>query len=316
MSISKNIVAIIGCGSVGSAVGFGLVNQGICDEVYYIDKNFDKAKAEAIDLENCIEFMNRNIHVYAKEFKDLKDVDIVVMTAAAPYKEGQNRLDMLTDSIKIVDSVIPQVMESGFNGKIIVITNPVDIVAHHIYKITGLPKNQIIGTGTALDSARLKNILSTIINIDPRSINAFSMGEHGDSQMIPWSSVRIGGKLWSDIVNDNPGLISEVNFDSNIRTKVTKMGWEIMKSKGATNYGIASTTVGIITAIMHDENKIIPVSTLLDGEYGVYDVFAGVPAIINRSGVKEIVEIKMSDKERKEFDKSISVIKEYIDKVN
>ncbi len=314
MAISRNAVAIIGAGSVGSAVGYAIINQGICDDVYLVDKNTDKARAEAIDLENCIEFLNRNMHVSVKEFKDLRDADIVVLTASAPYQPGQTRLDMRDSSLKIVNQIIPQIMESGFCGQFVVITNPVDIISYHIYQISGLPKSKVIGTGTALDSARLKNIISEMVEVDPRSIHAFSMGEHGDSQMIPWSSVRIGGKLWKDVMDDNPRLFEAVkspDFESKIRSAVTQMGWTIMKSKGSTNYGIASTTVGIIKAIMHDENKIIPVSTLLCGEYGYQDVFAGVPAIINKTGVKEIVEIKMTEQEQQEFARSIQVIQDY-----
>lgn len=311
MAISRNIVAIIGVGAVGSAVGYAIINQGLCDDVYLIDKNMDKAEAEATDLENCIEFLNRNMKVCVKDFKDLKNADIVVMTAAAPYKQGQTRLDMCGSSIKITDNIIPQIMESGFNGLFIVITNPVDIISYYIYKKSGVPKNKIIGTGTALDSARLKNVISKIVGVDPRSINAFSMGEHGDSQMIPWSCVRIGGKLWSDVAKDNPKLFEASNFNADILETVTQMGFKIMESKGSTNYGIASTTAGIIKAIVQDENKIIPVSALLTGEYGHNDVFAGVPAIINRTGVKEIVDIKLTDSEKSAFDNSIKIIKNY-----
>ncbi|PWM44016.1 MAG: L-lactate dehydrogenase [Clostridiales bacterium] len=311
MAISRNAVAIVGAGSVGSAVGYAIINQGICDDVFLVDKNQDKAKAEAIDLENCIEFLNRNMRVTVKEFKDLRDVDIIVMTAAAPYKEGQTRLDMIDGSLSIINSIVPKIMESGFCGQFIIITNPVDVISYYIYNISGLPKNKIIGTGTALDSARLKNIISETVDVDPRSIHAFTMGEHGDSQMIPWSSVRIGGKLWKDIMHDNPELFTDKDFHSKVLADVIDMGWKIMRSKGSTNYGIASTTVGIIKAIMHDENKIIPVSTLLCGEYGHRNVFAGVPAIINKTGVKEIVEIKMTNNEKAEFDKSVQVIMEY-----
>ncbi len=312
MAISRNTVAIIGAGSVGSAVGYGIINQGICDDVYILDKNPKKAYAEALDLENCIEFMNRNMRVFAKDYCDLKDADIVVMTAAAPYVEGQNRLDMFEGSKKVVEDVIPKVMDSGFSGIFIVITNPVDIMSYYIYQLSGLPKSRIIGTGTALDSARLKDVLSELIDVDPRSINAFTLGEHGDSQMIPWSAVRIGGKSFEDIVADNTKKLAGTNLDM-ILNKVVTMGWEIFKSKGSTNYGIASTTVGIMKAIMHDENKIIPVSTLLDGEYGVRRAFAGVPAIINKTGVKEIVEIKMTDSEKRKFGASIDILQEYID---
>ncbi len=311
MSISNNTVAIIGAGSVGSAAAYGLVNQGLCDNVYLIDKNYGKAKAEATDLENSIEFMGRNMHVKAADYPELAGADIIVLTAAAPYIEGQTRLDMLSGSVKIVDSIIPKITASGFKGIYIVITNPVDIISGYIRKITGLPKNRVIGTGTSLDSARLKNLLSEIVNVDPRCIHAFSMGEHGDSQMIPWSVVRVGGKRWRDIVADNPDKFGSGFPYEEIRKRIVNMGWDIIKDKGSTNYGIASATLGIIKAIMHDENQIIPVSAYLDGEYGQHGIYAGVPAVINKSGVKEVVEFKMTDDEKRSFDASADIIREY-----
>ncbi len=311
MPISNNTVAIIGAGSVGSAAAYGLVNQGLCDNVYLIDKNYGKAKAEATDLENSIEFMGRNMHVKAVDYPELAGADIIVLTAAVPYIDGQTRLDMLSGSVKIVDSIIPKITASGFNGIYIVITNPVDIISGYIRKITGLPKNRVIGTGTSLDSARLKNLLSEIVNVDPRCIHAFSMGEHGDSQMIPWSVVRVGGKRWRDIVADNPDKFGSGFPYEEIRKRIVNMGWDIIKDKGSTNYGIASATLGIIKAIMHDENQIIPVSAYLDGEYGQHGIYAGVPAVINKSGVKEVVEFKMTDDEKRSFDTSADIIREY-----
>lgn len=315
MPISNNTVAIIGAGSVGSAAAYGLVNQGLCDNVYLIDKNYGKAKAEATDLENSIEFMGRNMHVKAVDYPELAGADIIVLTAAAPYIEGQTRLDMLSGSVKIVDSIIPKITASGFNGIYIVITNPVDIISGYIRKITGLPKNRVIGTGTSLDSARLKNLLSEIVNVDPRCIHAFSMGEHGDSQMIPWSVVRVGGKRWRDIVADNPDKFGSGFPYEEIRKRIVNMGWDIIKDKGSTNYGIASATLGIIKAIMHDENQIIPVSAYLDGEYGQRGIYAGVPAVINKSGVKEVVEFKMTDDEKRSFDASADIIREYTGRI-
>lgn len=314
MAIKRNKVAIIGVGPVGSATAFSIITQGICDDVYLLDINQERAAAEAMDLQNCIEYLNRNAKITVKDYPDLKDADIIVITAAAPYQEGQTRLDMLDGSVKIIKDIVPKIMQSGFNGHIIVITNPVDIIAYYIYQLSGLPKNQIIGTGTGLDSARLKNQLSDLIHVDPRSINAYTLGEHGDSQMIPWSTITVGNKRFYDILNDNPERLKDVDMEA-ILQKTKQWGWDIAKSKGTTNFGIATTTVGIIKAIIHDENKIITVSTLLDGEFGFHNVFAGVPSVINNNGVKEIVELNMPDAEYQAFKKSISVIQEYTEKL-
>lgn len=309
MAVTKTAVAIIGVGSVGATLGYALINQGLCDEIYLVDKNTDKARAEATDLENCIEFMNRNMHIQVRAADELADADIAVLTAAAPYGGEQTRLDMLSGSLKIIDSIVPDVIRGGFSGHFVVITNPVDIISWRVLQLSGFPANRIIGTGTALDSARLKNVLSRIVDVDPRSIHAFTMGEHGESQMIPWSAARIGGKLWNDVVRDNPGL---EGMEDSIHSQVVGMAFEIIRGKGSTNYGIASSTAGIIKAILHDENRIIPVCAMLTGQYGHSGIFISVPAVINRTGIKEIVEIKLTDREQAEFDSSAGIIREYI----
>lgn len=315
MRRKRSKVVIIGAGLVGSATAFSLITQSVCDDVVLIDKDNKRAKAEAMDLQNCIEYLNRNAKITSGGYDSCSDADIVVITAAAPYVKGQTRLDMLEHSAGIVRSVVLSVMKSGFDGLFLLITNPVDVLSYYAYRLSGLPKSQIIGTGTALDSARLKNILADVIHVDPRSIHAFSMGEHGDSQMIPWSRLYIGGKSFFDILKDNRKIEEAINL-VDVHRKTVNLGWEIAGGKGATNYGIATTTVGIIKAVLFDENKVIPVSALLTGEYGEKDVFAGVPAVINRDGVKEVVEITMTPDEKEEFKKSVDVIRSTITKLN
>ena len=315
MRTKRSKVVIVGAGLVGSATAFSLITQAVCDDVVLIDKDPKRAKAEAMDLQNCIEYLNRNAKIEAGGFNSCSDADIVVITAAAPYAKGQTRLDMLEQSAGIVRSIVPAVMKSGFDGLFILITNPVDVISYYAYRLSGLPKGQIIGTGTALDSARLKNILADLIKVDPRSIHAFTMGEHGDSQMIPWSRIYIGGKPFFHILKDNRKIEEAISLVE-VHRKTVNLGWEIAGGKGATNYGIAATTVGIIKAVLFDENRVIPVSALLTGEYGESNVFAGVPAIINRSGVKEIVEIPMTAEEKRAFQESVAVIRTTVTKLN
>jgi len=314
MVINKSKVVIVGAGAVGSATAFSLVTQGVCDDVVMTDINPEKAIGEAMDLQHCIEYLNRNVKVNAGSYADCSDADIVVITASAPYIKGQNRLDMLETSKKIVKSIVDPIMASGFDGHFVVISNPVDVMSYYIYKLCGLPKNQIIGTGTALDTARLKCLIAQKIGVDPRSVHCAVMGEHGDSQMVPWSRVTVGGKDFFNIITDNKDRLEGVNLDQMVQ-ETAQAGWEILHRKGNTNYGIATTAVGIIEAILHDENKIIPVSTLLCGEYGESDVFAGVPAVLNRSGVKEVVEVRMDEKELARFKESVSVIREFTSKL-
>lgn len=310
MKMTKKKVAIVGCGLVGSTTAFSLLTQGICDEILMIDINNERAVGEMMDLNNSLEYLGRNVKVKTATYADCSDVDIIVITAGAPPKPGQTRLDTLDLSAKICKSIVEPVMESGFDGIFIVISNPVDIISHYVQKISGLPKNQVIGTGTSIDSARLKNFIGQLVNVDPRSVHAYSMGEHGDSQMVPWSIVTIAGKPFYDVIADNKDLVGDVNLEELV-SKTAREGWEIYNRKGTTYYGIATACAGIIKAILNDENRIIPVSTLLEGEYGENGVYAGVPAVLNRSGASDVLEIHMTPRELARFKDSCALIRDY-----
>lgn len=314
MNITKRKVAIVGCGLVGSTTAFSLTTQGVCDEVMLIDIDKERAYGEMLDLKDSIEYLNRNVKVYTGSYEECGDMDIIVITAGAPPKEGQSRLDTLELSAKICKSIVDPIMKSGFDGIFIVISNPVDIIAHYVYKLSGLPKNQVIGTGTAIDSARLQDYIAQLVKVDPRSVHAYSMGEHGDSQMVPWSTVTVGGKPFYDVIADNKEMVGEVDLDDLVH-KTSQKGWEILKRKGTTYYGIATACVGVIKAILNDENRIIPVSTLLEGEYGERDVYAGVPVVLNRNGAYDVLEIHMTPGELARFKESVGVIREYTEKL-
>lgn len=314
MKITRKRVAIVGCGLVGATTAFSLETQGVCDEIMMIDINAERAVGEMRDLKNSIEYLGRNVKVTTGTYADCGDMDIIVITAGAPPKPGQSRLDTLEVGAKICKSIVTPIMESGFNGIFIVISNPVDILAHYVQKISGLPKNQVIGTGTAIDSARLKNLIGQLVNVDPRSVHGYSMGEHGDSQMVPWSTVTIAGKPFYDVIADNKELVGDVNLDELVE-KTAREGWEIYNRKGTTYYGIATACAGIIKAILNDENRIIPVSTLLEGEYGEKDVYAGVPTILNCTGASDVLEIHMTPRELARFKESVAVIREHTKKI-
>ena len=314
MRITKKKVAIVGCGLVGSTTAFSLITQGICDEVMLIDANEERAYGEMLDLNNCIEYLNRNVIVKTGKYMDCGDMDIVVIAAGAPPKKGQSRLDTLEASAKICKSIVNPIMSIGFDGIFLVVSNPVDMISHYVYKLSGLPKNQVIGSGTAIDSARLQNFIGQITKIDPRNIYAFCMGEHGDSQMVPWSTVTVGGKPFFDVLQDNKEQFGDIDLEGLVH-KTTQEGWEILNRKGTTYYGIATACAGIIKAILNDENKIIPVSTLLEGEYGEKDVYAGVPTVLNRLGAADVLEIHMTPGELTRFKESTKIIREYTDKI-
>lgn len=315
MKIKTSKVAVVGCGLVGSSTAFSLVTQGVCDEILMIDINEERALGEVLDLKDTIKYLDRNVKVRTASYADCSDVDIIVITAGAPPQKGQTRLDTLEVGAKIVKTIVDPVMASGFDGIFIVVSNPVDIIAHYVYKLSGLPKNQVIGTGSSLDTSRLQNFIAELVNVDPRSVYAYSMGEHGDSQMVPWSTVTVAGKSFNDIIQDNKDLVGEVDLDEIVK-KTTREGWEIYNRKGTTYYGIATACAGIIKAILYDENRIIPVSTLLEGEYGETGVFAGVPTILNRTGAADILEIHMTDEELDKFHQSVEILREYYGKMH
>lgn len=311
MKIKNSKVVIIGAGNVGVSTAFALVNQGICDEIALIDLNEEKVLGEVLDLSHCMDYMNRNVKVKAGTYADCKDANIVVITASAPMPKDKNdRLIMLESSKKIMKSIVGSIMETGFDGHLIVVSNPVDIMSYYAYKLSGLPASQVMGSGTTLDTARLRYNIAKRIDVDPRSVNAFVIGEHGDSEMVPWSTVTIGGKDIYSVVRDNETRIGKDPFGE-ILQETIRGGWEIFNRKGNTCYGIAASTVGIIKTILFNENKILPVSTLLKGQYGEDEMYISVPTIIDHSGAKEIVELFLTPNELEEFKASCARLKSF-----
>ena len=310
MKLHNSKVVIIGAGVVGSTIAYCLIVRGICSEVVIIDVNYEKALGEVLDLKHSIEYLERNVSVKAGTYEECRDADVVVITAAAPRNGETNRLNMIKDTSVIIRRVTEQVMANGFDGCFVVISNPVDVMSYYVHKISGLPKNQVIGTGTALETARLKQIIGEIMNIDPKSVQAYAMGEHGDSLMVPWSHVRAGGKSFCDILEDNKERFARVHLDDLVqRTRLA--GQEVLTRKNSTQYGIASAATAIIAAVLRNENKMIMVSTYLEGEYGINDVFCGVPAILNIEGVKEIGEFRLTAEESAKLQESAAIIKKY-----
>ncbi|WP_019243467.1 MULTISPECIES: L-lactate dehydrogenase [Bacillus] len=311
MKYSTRKVAIVGTGFVGASAGYSLVNQNICDELVLIDINKERALGEAMDLQHCVDFTTSRTKVSVGDYKDCKDMDIVIITAGGPPKPGQTRLDTLELSSKIAKSVVEGVMKSGFDGIFLVASNPVDIITYQVWKESGLPRNQVLGTGTSLDSSRLKSILSQHIKVDPRSINGYTLGEHGDSQFVAWSHLTIGGKPFMQILEEHKEMLGHLDLDE-IIDQVRKAGFEILNRKGTTYYGIGCALASITRSIFNDDHKIIAVSTILDGEYGYDNIATGVPVILTRQGVQEVVELNLTDEEKAKFDQSNKILKEYM----
>lgn len=308
MSFKDSKVVIVGVGNVGATTAYSILNQGICEEVVLIDVNKDKAIAEALDMQHSIYFMNRNMSIKAGDYSDCRDADVVVITASAPMpKDSHNRLEMLAPSMRIIKDIVENIMANGFDGVFVVISNPVDIMSYYVWKLSHLPKNRIIGSGTTLDTARLCCELSKMYNLDAKSVEAFVMAEHGDSEMVSWTSASIGGKSLSDVFADNADRTKNITKEELLK-RTKEAGWDIFNRKGNTCYGIASSATAIIKSILFNENRILPVSVGLSGEYGLNNIFLSVPTIINKNGAKEIVEIKLAEDENELLHASADVV--------
>lgn len=301
-------VAIIGAGAVGATVAFSLVVKGVAAQIALIDINGKKAMGEALDMQHSMDFQRRNVGIVYGGYEECSDADIVVITAAAPYAGEKDRLQMLDKTAGIMHSVVDGVMKSGFDGIFIVVSNPVDVMSYLVRELSGLPKSRVIGTGTILESARLKQEIGQLMGMDPRSVDACVMGEHGNSMMIPWSHVRAGGKLFYQVLEDNPELYADVRLED-LTERTKQAGNVIMEAKDNTQYGIAGAVTGIVTAILQNENKIYPVSACLEGEYGISGIYCGVPAILDRTGIRDIGTYHLTEQEMEELNVSAEVIR-------
>ncbi|MBS5981625.1 MAG: L-lactate dehydrogenase [Clostridium butyricum] len=313
MSIKTRKVVIVGSGNVGSHCAFSLAVQGVCDEIIMIDKIEKKANAEAVDLSDTVSYLPHYVTSRKGTFEDCSDADIIVVSLGVPPEPNKSRLDFLEGTIREVDTIIEPIMKSGFDGIIVVISNPVDVVANYILEKTKLPKNRVFGTGTTLDSSRLRRILSHETGIDAKSIQGYTMGEHGDSQMVPWSHVYLGGKPIFDLIKEKPKTFGNLDLDD-IEKRAAFAAYEIIAGKGCTEFGIGVGLTEIVKTILHNERKILPATTLLNGEYGQTDVFASVPVIMSKDGIEEIIEINLTDNEKEKFNNSCNIIRSYIEK--
>ncbi|MDQ0163852.1 L-lactate dehydrogenase [Bacillus alveayuensis] len=302
-----NRVVVIGTGFVGSSYAFALVNQGIADELVLIDVNKEKSIGDVMDLNHGKVFAPKPTNIWFGDYKDCRDADLVVICAGANQKPGETRLDLVDKNIKIFQTIVESVMASGFDGIFLIATNPVDILTYATWKFSGLTKERVIGSGTILDTARFRFLLGDYFKIAPTNVHAYIIGEHGDTELPVWSHAEIGSIPIEQLVAKNDHYKKEDL--ENIFINVRDAAYQIIEKKGATYYGIAMGLVRITRAILHNENAILTVSAYLDGEYGENNVYIGVPAIINRSGIREVMELTLNDTEQQQFHHSVSVLK-------
>ena len=297
----NNKVVIIGCGNVGMSYAYALLNQSTnVQELVLIDLNTKRVEGEVMDLNHCLAFAPTGMKIKLGEYSDCKDASIVMIAAGANQNPGETRMDLIHKNASIFKTIVNDVMNSGFNGIFLVATNPVDIMTHLTYKYSGLDKNRVIGSGTCLDTARLRYILGEKLEINPKDINAFVMGEHGDSEFVLWSNANVGLKNIKEFLSED--ILNKIEDD------VKNAAYEIIDKKGATYYGIGVSLVKITNAILNDENSILTISSY-DEEN---EVFVGGPTIINKDGAKERLFVKLNEVETTKMSNSIKIIKDAI----
>ncbi|MGG1400551.1 L-lactate dehydrogenase [Bacillus salipaludis] len=302
-----NRVALIGTGFVGSSYAFALLNQGITEELVLIDLNKEKAEGDAMDLNHGLPFAPSHTKIWYGSYKDCDQADLVVITAGANQKPGETRLDLVEKNTRIFKGIVQEIMSCGFDGIILVATNPVDILTYAVWKFSGLPKERVIGSGTILDTARFRYLLGDYFSVDARNVHAYIIGEHGDTELPVWSHADIAGISISEWTKNKEGYTKdELN---QIFLNVRDAAYQIIERKGATFYGIAMGLVRLTKAILQNENSVLTVSTYLDGEYGHRDLYIGVPAVVNRNGIREVIELDLSEEERNKFANSVAVLK-------
>ncbi|GAB2489034.1 L-lactate dehydrogenase [Alkalibacterium psychrotolerans] len=305
-------IILIGDGAVGSSYAYALINQNIGQELGIIDVNREKAEGDVMDLESALAFTAPK-KLYVADYEDCHDADLVVYTAGASQKPGETRLDLTEKNLRITKDVVEKVMASGFNGIFLVATNPVDILTYAVYKLSGLPSNQVIGSGTSLDSARFRQAVANLLDVDVRNVHGYIIGEHGDTEFPVWSHANVAGLQINEWLKNNPDTDEEALV--NIFFSVRDAAYEIIKRKGATFYGIGVSLARITRAILSNENAVLPLSVYLEGEYGQEDIYIGSPAIVNRNGIERIVEIPLNDSEKEKMKHSADVIRKHLKEV-
>ena len=303
-------VAIIGGGFVGSASAFALMQSGLFTEMVLLDANHQKAEGEAEDIVHGIPF-GRPMQIYAGDYDDIADAAIIVITAGANQKPDETRLDLVHKNIAIFQSIIPEITKRDFEGILLIVANPVDILTYTAQKLSGYPENRVIGSGTVLDSARLKYHLGQHLGVDSRSVHAFIVGGHGDSEIAAWSSANISG-IPLDNFCETRGHYNHVEATERIAAEVKQSAYEIISKKGATYYGIAMSVKRICEAIIRDEKSILPISTMLHGEYGISDVVLSLPCIVGRDGYETKVPIDLDQEEVSKLHESANTLKEVL----
>lgn len=301
-------VVLIGTGMVGMSFAYAALNQNLCDELVLIDVNEKRAAGEAMDLNHGLAFSHSSMRIYNGTYQDCSDASVVLICAGVNQKPGESRLELLKRNADVFKAIVPEVVQSGFDGIFVVATNPVDIMTRITYELSGFNPAKVIGTGTTLDTARLRYLLGEYFEVDPRNIHAYVIGEHGDSEFVPWSQALIAAKPIINVLEDNPGTFYMEELER-IAGDVRDAAQKIIEAKGATYYGIGMAMVRVIRAILNNENSVLTVSVRLRGEYGgKKDVFIGNPCILNSGGAKRLIELRLTKEELDKLDNCCQIL--------
>ena len=315
MKAQKPKIAIVGCGNVGSTFAFALSASGVAREITLVDTNQERAKGESMDLNHGASFI-KPVLISHSDYEGCQGADIVVITAGVGQKPGQSRLDLVENNISIFKEMIPAITKYSKDAILLVVSNPMDILTYVTQKISGLPKNRVMGSGTVLDSSRFRFLIGKHCNVDPRNVHAYIIGEHGDTELAVWSHASIAGMILKEYC---PLCNSKCNYHmelDNIFNQVKNAAYEIINTKGATSYAIALALVRIVEAIIRDENSVLPISTYIEDYYGIKDICLSIPSIINKEGVKKVLRLDLSKDEQAQLISSAGVLKDIIKKAN
>ena len=312
--INDKKVAIVGCGFVGSSSAFALMQSGLFSEMVLIDVDQNRAEGEALDISHGVPFASP-MKIYAGDYSDVADAAMIVVTAGAAQKPGETRLDLVNKNVSIFKSIIPEIRKSGFNGVLLIVSNPVDVLTYAAIKMSGLPEGQVIGSGTVLDTARLKQMLGEHVEVDPRDVHAYVMGEHGDSEFVAWSSAMVAGVPLNTFCELHGHMDHEAT-EARIAEDVKNSAYTIIEKKHATYYGVAMAVKRICTAVMRDEQAVLPVSSLMVGEYGLEDIAISMPTVVGREGVVCRVPVSIDEQEKHQLHESAAALKAIMDKVD
>ena len=311
--INYRKAVMVGCGFVGSATVFSLMQSGLFSEIAMIDADMSKAEGEAMDISHGIPFA-KQMKVYAGSYDDVSDAGIVIVTAGANQKPDETRLDLVNKNVAIFKQIIPEIAKRNFEGILLIVANPVDILTQVAQKLSGLPENRVIGSGTVLDTGRLKHRLGEHLGVDSRSVHAFIIGEHGDSEIAAWSRANVSGIPLNDFC-EMRGHYQHEEATREIAEKVKNSAYEIIQRKRATYFGVAMAVKRICEVIVRDEKSILPVSTAMHGEHGIDGVVLSMPCIVGKDGIETMVPIRLNETEQKQLQESAEVLKKIVEQL-